>query len=220
VPTLIVDCVSVAIAFIPEGLPIAFTASLTITANLMQKNKILCKSLKTVETLGAVSVICSDKTGTLTKVRVEGKPPNDTELIMIQNKMYVTECSIGTYSMAAESARDKMIQHSHEDRGSNAVAQLRTVAGLCNAGEFDAATTRLPLHERKILGDATDQAVLRFSESLGPVSELRRMWKKTFELAFNSKNKYMIRTLGLVDKDGLALALPALEAATFRPDDT
>lgn len=67
-PTLIVDCVSVAIAFIPEGLPIALTASLTITANLMRKNKILCKSLKTVETLGAVSVICSDKTGTLTKV--------------------------------------------------------------------------------------------------------------------------------------------------------
>lgn len=68
VPTLIVDCVSVAIAFIPEGLPIAVTAGLTITANLMRKNSILCKSLKTVETLGAVSVICSDKTGTLTEV--------------------------------------------------------------------------------------------------------------------------------------------------------
>lgn len=68
VPTLIVSCVSVAIAFIPEGLPIAVTSTLTITANIMRKNKILCKSLKTVETLGAVSVICSDKTGTLTKV--------------------------------------------------------------------------------------------------------------------------------------------------------
>lgn len=69
VPTLIVNCVSIAVAFIPEGLPIAITAGLTITANLMRKNKVLCKSLKTVETLGSVSVICSDKTGTLTQVR-------------------------------------------------------------------------------------------------------------------------------------------------------
>jgi sodium/potassium-transporting ATPase subunit alpha len=65
---LIVDVVTVAVAFIPEGLPIALTASLTITAGIMKSNDVLCKSLKTVETLGSVSVICSDKTGTLTKV--------------------------------------------------------------------------------------------------------------------------------------------------------
>jgi sodium/potassium-transporting ATPase subunit alpha len=82
------------------------------------------------------------------------------------------------------------------------------------------SSMRLPLHERKINGDATDQAILRFSESLGPVSELRQMWKKTFELAFNSKNKYMIRTLELVQDKGLELALPSTEASTFRPQDT
>ncbi|RDL34359.1 putative calcium-transporting ATPase [Venustampulla echinocandica] len=203
VPTLIVDCVSVAIAFLPVGLPVALIASLTITANLMRKNKILCKSLKTVETLGSVSVICSDKTGTLTK-----------------NKMYVTECSIGPQIMGLQRARDEMVSGRSEGRNFNAVDQLRAIAGLCNSGEFDASTTHLPLHERKINGDATDQAVLRFSESLSSVSDLRQTWKKTFELAFNSKNKYMIRTLELADRNGLNIALSAIEAASFCPGDT
>ena len=134
--------------------------------------------------------------------------------------MYVTETSIGAHNMTPEEARDEMMKRRNEKTGINAVSQLRTIAGLCNSGEFDAATEHLPLHERKINGDATDQAVLRLSESLGPVTELRKLWKKTFELAFNSKNKYMIRTLALVEPEGLEMALPPTEAATFRSDDT
>ena len=122
--------------------------------------------------------------------------------------------------MTPEEARDEMMKRRNEGTGINAVSQLRTIAGLCNSGEFDVSTDHLPLHERKINGDATDQAILRLSESLGPVSELRHLWKKTFELAFNSKNKFMIRTLALVAPEGLEVAMPATEAATFRPDDT
>jgi len=121
--------------------------------------------------------------------------------------------------MDPQSLRDEMVQRRGEQKG-HSVEQMRTVAGLCNSGEFDAASNHLPLHERKINGDATDQAVLRFSESLGPVSELQQMWKKTFELAFNSKNKFMIRTLALAREDGLNFALPKREATSFRSDDT
>ncbi|KAK2001547.1 Na,H/K antiporter P-type ATPase [Colletotrichum falcatum] len=202
VPNLIISCVSVAVAFIPEGLPVALTASMTISANMMRKNKILCKSLKTVETLGSVSIICSDKTGTLT-----------------QNKMVVTECAIGTKTMSAETARDTLTLHKHNTPSNNSLEQLRAMAGLCNAGQFDAATIRLPLHERVIHGDATDQAILRFSESLGPVNELRRCWQTKYELAFNSKNKYMIRVLGMSHPDGLSLALPSDTASVFQPGD-
>ena len=136
--------------------------------------------------------------------------------------MYVTDCSIGMHNMDPQGARDQMHQHGQpvESGRFNAVSQLRSIAGLCNSGDFDAATMKLPLHERKINGDATDQAILRFSESLGPVSELRQMWKKTFELAFNSKNKYMLRTLELVQEKGLELALPSMEVSSFRPQDT
>lgn len=134
--------------------------------------------------------------------------------------MHVTECSIGLQNMDPQCTRDEMVQRRIEGKGFNSVDQLRAVAALCNSGEFDAATNHLPLQERKINGDATDQAVLRFSESLGPVSELRKMWKKTFELAFNSKNKYMIRTFEVAEKEGLDLALPSTEALSFRSEDT
>lgn len=131
--------------------------------------------------------------------------------------MNVTECSVGSIQMTPDSARkdnEKRLQ-----AGNNFISQLRLHAGLCNAGEFDASTLNLPLAERKINGDATDQAVLRFSESFGPVSEIQQMWKKTFELAFNSKNKFMIRTLTLVKNEGLALVLPPREVSQFAPDD-
>jgi sodium/potassium-transporting ATPase subunit alpha len=134
--------------------------------------------------------------------------------------MFVTEVSIGKHNMTPETTRDEMIRHRSEGKGQNAVEQLRAIAGLCNSGDFDPTTNKLPLSERKINGDATDQAILRLSESLGPVTELRQLWRKTFELAFNSKNKFMIRTLALLDAAGRSVALSPSEATEFTDDDT
>ncbi|KAL9097727.1 MAG: hypothetical protein Q9165_000053 [Trypethelium subeluteriae] len=170
VPQLIVDCVTIAVAFVPEGLPIAVTSSLTITASIMKRNKILCKSLQTVETLGSVSVICSDKTGTLTK-----------------NQMTVTECMIGRRIMTAAQAAKA------ENSSNDGPEELGIMGGLCNASEFDATTMDQPLKNRKINGDATDQAILRFAESIVPVSETRRQFKTIYKIAFNSKNKFMVQ---------------------------
>ena len=181
VPTLIVDCVSVAVAFIPEGLPIAVTASLTIVAGIMKSNKILCKSLKTVETLGSVSTICSDKTGTLTK-----------------NQMRVTDCMVGEASLSATQAietTDLASQNPESGPPMIRLLELALVGALCNAGQFDAATMHLPLAERAILGDATDQAVLRFVEGIHPVSETRSAYKTTQKIPFNSKNKFMVHAI-------------------------
>ncbi|KAL4982980.1 hypothetical protein BDW68DRAFT_194775 [Aspergillus falconensis] len=184
VPTLIVSCVSVGIAFIPEGLPIAISMGLTIAAGIMKKNKILCKSLATVETLGAVSVICSDKTGTLTK-----------------NEMSVTNCFSGGEEYPSEQAKERMTHGESPDELPNeSINLLRTVGGLCNAAEFDTTTLGRPLHAVKIFGDPTDQAILRLSQFLGPVQELRSQWKKSFEIPFNSKNKFMARVMTSINK--------------------
>ena len=128
---------------------------------------------------------------------------------------------MGLQKLSADEARTILTAASQNPTGvrKNTIEQLRSVAGLCNASEFDATTKHLPLAERKIHGDATDQAIFRFSESLGPISELKRCWNTKFNLAFNSKNKFMIRVLGLSNRDGLENALPGGTAAIYEPGD-
>jgi sodium/potassium-transporting ATPase subunit alpha len=164
---------TVLVAVIPEGLPVSVTLSLTVIAKAMGKSKVLCKSLTTVETLGAVNVICSDKTGTLT-----------------QNRMFVQNAAVLDEEFSTSQARIAFIKGDSTVR--RALEQLHVVAGLCNAAQFDAATLNLPISERKINGDATDSAILRFAEELGDVNNLTGNWKREFDLPFNSKNKYMV----------------------------
>jgi sodium/potassium-transporting ATPase subunit alpha len=164
---------SVLVAVIPEGLPVSVTLSLTVIAKALGNNKVLCKSLTTVETLGAVNILCSDKTGTLT-----------------QNKMFVQDASIldTQYTTAeAQLAIAKDI-----DGARLALEQLQLVGALCNAAQFDATTLDLPIAQRRINGDATDCAILRFSAELGDTSFLASHWVMKFELPFNSKNKFMV----------------------------
>lgn len=139
----------------------------------MKKNNILCKSLATVETLGSVSLLCSDKTGTLTK-----------------NKMFVTDFCVG----------DERYNVSHNGPPTAALDQVHFVAALCNAAQFDAQTGHLPLDQRKLIGDATDQSILRFAESIKPVSTMQKECKRVFEIPFNSKNKYMLSLIEHVDE--------------------
>lgn len=68
--TSIVSCIGIIVANVPEGLLATVTIALTITALHMADKKVLVKNVETVETLGAVSVIASDKTGTLTQNRM------------------------------------------------------------------------------------------------------------------------------------------------------
>lgn len=188
---LIVSCVSVAVVFISEGLPIAITVSLTIMAKIMKRNNILCKSLKTVETLESVAVICSDKIGTLTK-----------------NEMCVTDYLVGKELMCADNTAEivsRSLASENTTHLTSCIYQLALVTGLCNAGEFDAATMQLPLQDRKSNGDATDQAVLRFAESVSSVADMRQRWKMNYRLAFNSKNKF---TINVMSQDSLTTTNP------------
>lgn len=200
VPILLVDCVSVAVAFIPEGLPVCVTLSLTVIAGAMRKSNILCKSLSTVESLGAVSVIASDKTGTLT-----------------QNKMSAVNVAFGGDKELSVKEATEVV--SSGGSGAACIKALAAVAGICNDAQFDTSSGDEPNEETKVNGDATDTGLLKFSNSICSVSELRSQWKEAGKVAFNSKNKFAIKLLQFTGGDH-AIPLPVLPADNFYQSDS
>lgn len=175
VSAMLVNVISVIVAFVPEGLPVAVTLALTIIANAMKQKKVLCKSLTTVETLGSVNVLCSDKTGTLT-----------------QNRMFVSNAAVLDREFSVAEAHDSLVRGDDTSMG---IKQLQMVSALCNAASFDASTDGLPVAERKINGDATDTAILRFSEQIAAVQHEISNYDRVYDIPFNSKNKWMLRLL-------------------------
>ncbi|KAG2133798.1 uncharacterized protein EDB93DRAFT_1254697 [Suillus bovinus] len=170
-----------------QGLPICVALSLTVVARRMAKRQVLVKNLATIETLGCMSVLCSDKTGTLTA----GK-------MMVENIAFLDDV------FGVEEINDRVTKASNPAVFS-AFKVLHQIARLCNGAKFDATTNHLPVQERTIKGDPTDTALLRFSEALSipeldvDSSTLQTEYEKKFEIPFNSRNKWMLSVVSNVN---------------------
>ncbi|KAF7289881.1 Calcium ATPase transmembrane domain M-containing protein [Mycena indigotica] len=167
-------------AFIPQGLPICVALSLTIVARRMAKHSVLVKNLATIETLGCMSVLCSDKTGTLT-----------TGKMTVQSVAFLGEEL--TVPALFEAQADGSL------RLPVALRALYMIARLCNGAQFDGgADSHVPVEERAIKGDPTDTAILRFAETLSltvtdnAINSITSGHKVIFEIRFNSRNKWML----------------------------
>ena len=123
--------------------------------------------------------------------------------------MCVTDYMVGKEATSIRGAVQLTSQsHSsgHSSPEDSAMRKLALIAGLCNEANFDPTTAHLPLPDRKINGNATDQAILRFAENVSSIPDMKQRWRTDFRLGFNSKNKFMI-----------TVASPARAADTKNP---
>ena len=172
--------VSIAVAVIPEGLPAVVTITLALGAQRMLKRRALIRKLPAVETLGSVTVICSDKTGTLT-----------------ENRMTVTFIDVAGYSLdLKESMRGRSPALNPGDIRRDLVENqprpiwLALMAGaLCNDAVLKPDAGQGRYHT---LGDPTEGALVVAAAQMGMVKEhMETFLPRIAELPFDSNRKRM-----------------------------
>eukprot|EP01119_Soliformovum_irregulare_P005936 TRINITY_DN1768_c0_g1_i1.p1 TRINITY_DN1768_c0_g1~~TRINITY_DN1768_c0_g1_i1.p1 ORF type:complete len:857 (-),score=271.23 TRINITY_DN1768_c0_g1_i1:184-2754(-) len=190
---LIVTLIGAIVGFLPSGLPVCITCALALIARRMAQRNVLVKNLNTVETLGSVSILASDKTGTLT-----------------QNLM-----SVGHVFTDGRSMSSKEVRRAFQSRDP-VISVLMNDICLCNKAVFDETDTTVAKQDRKITGDASDTALLRFSEEFIETSEVRTEFPKIREIPFNSKNKWMLTLHEIQDENFLFIMKGAAEIISGR----
>uniref|UniRef100_H2XNA4 Calcium-transporting ATPase n=1 Tax=Ciona intestinalis TaxID=7719 RepID=H2XNA4_CIOIN len=195
--------VALAVAAIPEGLPAVITTCLALGTSRMAKKNSIVRSLPSVETLGCTSVICSDKTGTLTTNQMSVCRMFVVDKVMADGAdFHQFKISGSTYEPTGEVTKDgKKIRCSDYD----ALTELSTICALCNDSSLDyneskgvyekvgeATETALTVLCEKMNVFNTDLTSLNKSERSVPCNAvIKSMMKKEFTLEFSRDRKSM-----------------------------
>ena len=184
---MFLTAVSIAVAAVPEGLPAVVTIALALGAQRMLKKKALIRRLAAVETLGSVTVICSDKTGTLTENQM-AVAALDTggRLIELKERLRQSDCRVfidgsGIVSLAAQSA---------------SLSLLLAGGALCNDAFLETEPAFSGMESGglgcRILGDPTEGALLAAAARLGlSKPDLDSLFPRVGEIPFDSERKRM-----------------------------
>ncbi|PLX28931.1 ATPase [Candidatus Parcubacteria bacterium] len=182
--------VAVAVAAIPEGLVISMTVILAIGMQHILKKKALVRKLLAAETLGSVSVICTDKTGTLTEGKMQV-----THVVTAQD-----EVSFGELAQVHTNTAD-----SHND----IITALR-IGVMCNDGVIE--NPQDSEKKWKFFGDTTDTALVYAGMKAGlEKHHLDSTLKRIAEVPFDSENKFMATLHKDVDNEELLYVKGAAE---------
>ena len=170
--TMFMTAVSLAVAAIPEGLPAVSTIVLAIGVQRMVKRNAIIRTLPSVETLGSATVICSDKTGTLT-----------------QNKMTVVEAYVNHKKDVINRDNPSSTLNEEESR-------LLSISVLC----ADAKLRKNEDEKFEFIGDPTETALLDFGILYGIYKdELEKKYSRIAEIPFDSERKRMTTVNKLSD---------------------
>ncbi|TPX63790.1 hypothetical protein SpCBS45565_g06340 [Spizellomyces sp. 'palustris'] len=165
------------VSFVPEGLPATVTILLTFAAKRMALRNVLVKDLQGVETLGAITMLATDKTGTLTR-----------------NQMTVTYIWTGGQLYYAQSLSDSAVEAQDAkplDLALTGPNEVVHISALCSRARFE--TTEGPISERPILGDATESGLLRNAAAkIKDFDGIYDRYPKVLEIPFNSDNKWAL----------------------------
>ena len=183
--------ITIAIAAIPEGLPATVTIALALAVNRMMKHKALVNRLHSVETLGCASVICSDKTGTITENKM-----TVTELATIGSDYYFSGSG---YKISGEITKgeDNIAVNPKTEK---ALTESLKCGVICSTA--DIFTDKAGLSRRRgslkgkgewnVTGDPTEVALLVAASKGGITKEvLGKYAEKLDELPFDSETRFM-----------------------------
>jgi magnesium-transporting ATPase (P-type) len=172
--TIFQAVVAIAVSFIPEGLPAIITITLAIGVQRMAQRNAIIRRLPAVETLGSVSRICSDKTGTLT----------------LMEMMVVSAITAeSAYEITGEGyAGEGEVKHNGQPAGPDEVLQLMgRVSVLCNDAEL-----RREEGVWKVEGDPTEGALYPFAGKVGLQRQAEQSaYPRIDAIPFESEHKFM-----------------------------
>ncbi len=174
---LILTGIAMAVAAVPEGLPAVVAITLALGSQRMLKRNALIRKLPAVETLGSVTVICSDKTGTLT-----------------ENRMTVTVLDVAEHTqeiVASEDMKGVLYQAESNPNLSpkhHSLNMLLKAAALVN----DAVLQTDEQGVERAIGDPTEGALVVAAAKIGyGKAELDARWPRVSEVPFTSERKRM-----------------------------
>ncbi|XP_073702612.1 calcium-transporting ATPase type 2C member 1 isoform X2 [Garra rufa] len=163
--------VSLAVAAIPEGLPIVVTVTLALGVMRMVKKRAIIKKLPIVETLGCCNVICSDKTGTLTKNEMT------VTHLFTSDGQHAEVTGVG-YNNSGEVMLDGEIVHGFSN---SSISKIVEAGCVCN----DAV-----IRSNTLMGRPTEGALIALAMKMG-LEGLQQEFVRLEEIPFSSEQKWM-----------------------------